>query len=377
MKNVALSGTDGNVLGPAFMDSNRLMSAVGNNCGNLVFQYAANRLIGEHTLIVGRTVGYNPTNLAKRARALVVPSANFLREGFDCSNFVDFLERIELPLVFLGLGAQAESYDQTEFNFHPSVQRLLDLIKERSNKVSVRGDFTARVLEKLGVQNAVVTGCPSNFINPADDFADRIARKAETPMRSFITHAEEPWPKSPEKAAADRRLLEWTRTGRGIMIQQSVPAMIDFLRERNAFAGEGPGEHFEASLHKALMRDHDIEEFRDFIATKMRTYVSVDQWMEDSAKYDFSVGLRLHGNMAAWQAGTPSLWIHHDARTRELAETMALPSISIENFMESCHTIQDARAYWQFDKDGYAERRKELRAALDSVLEAHDIKTAA
>jgi hypothetical protein len=376
MTKVALSGTDGNVLGPAFMNCDRLMSAVGNNCGNLVFQYAANRLVGEKVLIVGRDVGYSPVHLKKRARALVIPSANFLREGFDFSNFVDFLERSELPLVFLGLGAQAESFDQTKFDFHPSIDRLVSLLKERTKKISVRGEFTARVLDSLGVDNAVVTGCPSNFINTAEDFADRIEQKAAMPMRSFITHAEEPWPKSPVKAEADRRLVEWTRAGRGVMVQQSVPAMIAFLRKSNMLSGAYDGDHFEDALHKALMRDHDIEEFRDFLATKMRTYVSVDQWMEDSAKYDFSVGLRLHGNMAAWQAGTPALWIHHDARTRELAETMVLPSLAIEDFMETCHTIEDARDRWEFDKDGYVARRAQLRIALNSVLEAHDIKLA-
>ena len=39
---------------------------------------------------------------------------------------------VQLPLLFFGLGAQARDYEQTEFDFHPSIQRLVDLIRERS-----------------------------------------------------------------------------------------------------------------------------------------------------------------------------------------------------------------------------------------------------
>ena len=133
---------------------------------------------------------------------------------------------------------------------------------------------------------------------------------------------------------------------------------------------------FEGSLRQALLPKADLETFRDFIATRMRTYVSVDQWMEDSAKFDFSIGPRLHGNMAAWQAGTPSLWIYHDARTQELVETMALPRISLDDFLSNCESIEAARSNWKFDAASYAENRVRLRAAFNSVLRMHDIEVA-
>ena len=375
MKYIALAGTDGNVPGPAFMETQRLVRAVGQNCGNLMFQYGAKSIIAEKSAVIGKDVPHHVGQIKKEARALVVPSANFLREGFDMSGFVDFIESLDLPLVFLGLGGQAETLDQTEFDFHPSIDRLIALIKERSNSVSVRGEFTARLLDSKGVENVVITGCPSHFINKAPDFAERIAQKAAQPMRSFITHAEEPWPKSARKKQVDSRLVKWTWEGRGIMVQQSVPAMIEYLRQSNPFADQMPGEHFEESLRNTLAPNHDIEEFRDFVAAKLRTYVSADQWMEDSAKYDFSVGMRLHGNMAAWQAGTPSMWIYHDARTQELTETMGLPRISLDDFLENCGTIEDVRDRFEFDAAEYDATRENLRKEMRSVLKAHDIET--
>lgn len=373
MKGIAVTGTRGHVPGISFLDTTEAMRRVGNNCGNLVFQYAVDRLIAEETQIVGQDIPWDPDKVRETCRVVVIPSANFLRENFDFTGMVSFLERTELPLVFLGLGAQADDFDKAHFDFHPSILRLIDLIKERCAKVSVRGEFTIRVLEKYGVTNAAVTGCPSNFINPSPDLPDMIARKLDRPMESFITHADEPWPKKPIKKEVERRLVEWTRKGRAIMVQQSVPTEIRYLRQNNPFA-EGPEKpRFEESLAKTIMPTRSIEDFREFVATRLRTYFSVDQWLEDSAKFDFSVGFRLHGNMVAWQAGTPALWITHDSRTTELVETMTLPHIPIDEFLENRLTVQDAIALLSFDKDAYRTQRKTLFARLIEVFRTESI----
>lgn len=373
MKSIALSGTRGNAAGIPFIDTQAAMRKVGNNCGNLVFQYAVTNLIDEPVKVIGEDISWNVKKIQETCRAMVIPSANFLREGFDFTGYVEFLEKADLPLVFIGLGAQADDFDKKEFDFHPSVLRLIDLIKERSEKVSIRGEFTARVLERYGISSYEITGCPSNFINQAPDFPEIIARKLQEPLRSFITHADEPWPKKQVKKDTERRLVDWTRNGRALMVQQAVPKMIEYMRQNNPFATEEVGAHFEGSLAKTLMPGADIEEFRDFMAVKMRTYYSVEQWLEDSSKFDFSIGLRLHGNMAAWQSGTPALWITHDSRTQELSDIMGLPNIGIEDFLDNCATIDDAWQRIDFDPDAYRQRRALLKTRLDSVLQAAGI----
>lgn len=373
MKSVALTGTRGHVPGVVFMDTSEAMRRVGNNCGNLVFQFAVDRMIGDPTKVVGEDIPWAPEKIKEECCVVAVPSANFLREGFDFSPFVSFLERTELPLMFLGLGAQADTFEQTSFTFHSSILRLIDLIKERSCQVSVRGEFTARVLAEYGVTNVVVTGCPSNFINLSPKLPDVIASKLQQPLESFIAHADEPWPQNQIKRDIERRLVDWTRNAHGVMVQQSVPAEIEYLRRNNFLAGDLDYNEFEGKLAQALMPDCHISSFREFVLTKLRNYFSVDQWMEDSAKFDFSVGLRLHGNMVAWQAGTPALWVNHDSRTRELAETMALPTISARKFVEECLSPHDARDRIDFDKSAYEKRRAVLGKAFLSVLRKHAV----
>lgn len=374
MKKILVSGTRGYIPGLPFMNTAEAMQSVGQNCGNLMFQYAVEHLLDEPTLLAGKETSWDPVEIREECRVVVIPSANFLRENFDFTAMVNFLEGVNLPLVFIGLGAQADDFEKDKFNFHPSILRLLDLIRERSEKVSIRGEFTARVLERYNITNYEVTGCPSNFINPSPDFTDQIMSKLNKPMRHFITHADEPWPKNPLKSQVERKLVEWTQLGSGIMIQQSVPPVMKYLRKNNPFSTEEVAEGFEFSLMKAMMPDMEVEDLQEFAALKLRTYYSADQWMEDSSKFDFSLGLRLHGNMAAWQSGTPSLWITHDARTQELVDTMALPNIGLEDFLENCDSVEDAWDRFEFDPVAYKTRRGELRGRVNSVFAAAGVK---
>ena len=193
-------------------------------------------------------------------------------------------------------------------------------------------------------------------------------------MRYFITHADEPWPKDPRKSQVERKLVKWTQMGMAMMVQQSVPVMISYLRQNNPFSTEEVSENFETALARTLMPTLGIEDLREFVIMKLRTYYSVDQWIEDSSKYDFSLGLRLHGNMVAWQSGTPSLWITHDSRTKELVDTMALPNVGIDDFLENCETIEDARRLVEFDSASYTKRRNLLYERFSNVLKAADVK---
>ena len=373
-KPIAIMGSRGYVDSICFKSTTQAMQAVGNNTGNLAFQYACHQIVADHRLVVGHDIPWDPVQVRRDCRAVLIPSANFIREGFDFTGMVEFLEKTELPLIFVGLGAQAPNYTQRNFDLHASVYRLIALIKERSPKVSVRGDFTREVLDSFGVAHSVVTGCPSNFINPDDNLPDVIARKLQRQPRSFITHGDEPWPKERLKQLVERRLAGWTQQGAAMQSQQSVPVFMAFIRRNNPYAVEQPGDHLQESLRKALLPEATPEQFMDYLAAKLRVYFSVPQWMEDSSKYDFSVGLRLHGNMIAWQAGTPALWIHHDSRTRELAEVMAVPSLDVETFLNKCNTVEEAWKRTEFQPETYRARRALLRGRLDEVLTASGIQ---
>lgn len=372
MKKIGVVGTHGRIDGCSFLDTDELLRKVGANTGNLLFQYAVCNLLDEDYVVVGEDLPWDVKTVKDQCRILVIPSANFVRENFDFSGFVDFLDKTELPLVFLGLGAQAKNYEQTEFNFHESIDRLLDLIKRKSEKVALRGAFTDKVLRERGVDSGVITGCPTNFINKDPDFINKLKKKWSRDAFSFVATGDEPWPKDLTKRDAERKMIEWVAKGNGLYLQQSVEPFIKYARQRNLYQTAVVPEHHENSLKNALAPYMSDEEFRGFVATKMRLYYNVDQWMEDSARVDFSIGLRLHGNMAAWQSGTPAIWVYHDSRTRELAETMGLPHLSHREFLK-INSLTELRERVNFDFESYENTRHVLRDNLSNVLEAHGI----
>ncbi|TOL44139.1 polysaccharide pyruvyl transferase family protein, partial [Vibrio parahaemolyticus] len=141
-----------------------------------------------------------------------------------------------------------------------------------------------------------------------------------------------------------------------------------YARQNNSSQTELVPEHHEESLRASIAPDMSTTQFRAFVATKMRLYYSVDQWMEDSARFDFSIGLRLHGNMAAWQSGTPAIWIYHDSRTRELAETMALPHISHMDYLK-IDSLEQLRNKVDFSFSQYGKRRKLLKDRYKKILD--------
>jgi hypothetical protein len=53
---------------------------------------------------------------------------------------------------------------------------------------------------------------------------------------------------------------------------------------------------------------------------RVRFFVNIPTWLDFLRQADFSFGSRLHGNIAATLAGTPSIFFPYDARSRELAE---------------------------------------------------------
>lgn len=375
MKKVGIIGTRGFVPGCAFMATSPLLGRVGQNTGNLLFQYAVCQVVSEEYLVIGedQDLGWDVREVQDKCRSVVVPSANFIRENFDCSQFVDFLEAVNLPLVFVGLGAQAENYDKKDFSFHSSVRRLMSLLRERCVVSGVRGEFSRSILARYGVENTLVTGCPSNFLNNDSRLCEFLREKWEREPHSLLVSGDEPWPRDMNKRDVERKLIRWASAGESLYVQQSVEPFVQFVRRRNPYQSDNVGTHTEESLKEALAPWMSGEEFRIFVGTRLRMYYSVDQWLEDAARYDLSVGLRLHGNMVAWQAGTPAIWVCHDARTMELAETMGLPHVRPQELLAS-DNASDLKKSLRYSFSEYEDRRAVLQSNLCSVFGAAEIK---
>lgn len=336
-------------------NNEKFISSIGSNTGNLVFQYAIWNLLSEDKVYIG---DMSIDNINNKCSHFIVPSANFIRENSDMSSFVNYLKQVKIPLVFLGLGAQGLDYASKPLSLHKSIQDLLALIKDRGEVVGVRGYYSQEILEFYGITNSIVIGCPSNFINNDVNLYNILQHKWNKQAQNIAIVPNEPWPKQELNKLTEIKLFELSYRYPGLYIQQSVEPIIQLIRSNNSYSNLNNAQDDlrpkTLGLHGALAPTMTLDMFTTNFYNKARLYISVDQWMEDISKMDFCCGTRIHGNIVAYQAGCPSVVIHHDARTQELAEIMEYPRISMESFVK-CDNIEDIKnmAIVDFDKHEY------------------------
>ena len=92
---------------------------------------------------------------------VVLRASNYIHEEMDWGHFLDWLRAVELPVICLGVGAQAAI--RRRIALPPDALRIWQMVADRCPSIGVRGEFTASVLEDNGIKNVDVIGCPSIF----------------------------------------------------------------------------------------------------------------------------------------------------------------------------------------------------------------------
>lgn len=234
----------------------------------------------------------------------------------------------------------------------------------------MRGPFTLKVLEAHGLAGrAVVTGCPSLFINPHPDLGRKIAAKAQRPVEQVaVTAGHQKWKQLGRIEQSLTRLLE----GGGSYVVQSPMEMVALARGEADILPEAD----LLELRDYACPELSPDEFMRWSRRHARAFFNVSEWMEHMRGVDFVVGTRIHGVMLAIQAGTPGLCIAHDSRTREMCETMGLPFVMARDIIGGAR-LEELRARFVFDGEAFDRHRRTLAERLDAFLQANDILASA
>lgn len=356
-KPVAMVGTSGLVHASWSVPTPEAFNLVGRNTGNLAFQHACWSLFEEEKFVVGS--GFDAAAVRERASLLCLPAANFLYSGFDLGGLAARIEATKLPVLILGLGAQAfRSIDEVKLK--PGTERFMQVIAERSKVIPVRGPYTAAVLERYGIKNFAVLGCPSNFINPARDLGAQILRRWRE-RRDFLAYAPTFYSYTADVEMAIFRAFE-DRIGE-IVAQDPEEAVAIGRGERSPALDE-----YLAAKAGFLSKLPEAERGR--VVRLLRAYFNADAWLESYLRFDGVIGTRIHGINLGWQAGRAAMVVSYDLRTEELADTMGVPMV------KSAHVRQD-NIEALFDErieacaPRYDERRARLATALMDVIRAN------
>jgi len=370
-------GSKGSIANAHSLSASQFLDACGKNTGNLLFQYACTKLFEGVSLgNIGHDIPYRHDHVNGKHEFLILPCANFINPRFDMSGLVNYLKKVTIPIIPIGLGAQHESTSDgfPELSSMPeSIQELVGIFRLSSPKVFVRGEFTKTILVKYGVDEdrICVIGCPSNFIGDEVQMKAGFERcsKIEDDDISLLVTGDEVWPKNPAKREVEKQLVSLLlERGGGYLVQSVEPLVSNMMSSKSSKISDEFCKILKQIGFKGLP-----EEPRSYL----RLYDSVHSWMFGIRDISFSTGLRLHGNMCSLQCGIPAVWIYHDSRTEELCKIMALPCISLktasDHLITGCY-LSSVRDSAHEGLDHYLQIRARLRNEMLESLESIGIQ---
>ena len=320
MKKVGVVGID--LIKLPNLKGKEALDASGNNFGNMLFTNAAYQQINN-----AQHIGFNwePEKIREECSSIFIPAANWINTKEDWGRLADLIEQTELPCTVVGLGSQINSLADVAA-IPLGTKKLNTVIAERSTGIGVRGDFTAQVVNDCGVPNVEVLGCPSIFtFGKVPELRKIVARDHSRigvgPTRYVLNKVNDT-----SHFDKQRQLYQFAIREASSIYYQSEQYEIKEL------ARENQHDDIQDVLAMEYYGINDTKQLNKAILEKGKYHTSLSNWLADVLKDDLYIGTRIHGAIAATLAGTPPVLVTHDNRTKELAETMCVPSIEIEKF---------------------------------------------
>jgi hypothetical protein len=351
-----------------------LYKGVGHNNGNLAFVYA----IASHLANPTKFFPWHasPEALQKSADIIVIPCANQLGKHTDLGVMADKLEKTGLPVVAIGLGAQADSYEH-DIELSDGTLRwaqvLAKLAVSPSPNMYTRGAFTKGQLDKLGIGSAVAGGCPSYFTNQSPLLGQKIAAnwpKDQLPRGISVAGGHQAWVKTRE---IEHQLISMMMdpAAPGQYVVQSMGDMIKM--SRCDFDTIEPS--VLQRIHAHTVPHYSVDEFKAWCRNYARSFYDVPSWMDTLRRHDLTVGSRYHGVALALQAERMGLTITIDSRTTELCENTGVPHMAVQD-IDFPMTRANLKKKIVFDPKTYDLHRSKSAASYIEFLTSNKIKPA-
>jgi hypothetical protein len=348
-----LRGIDGTIDN---LDWNNLNLLFGGNSGNMVFKYAI-----EHQ-IEGDFIFYRWGTPAKKINSevdiIVLPAANQLGLHTDLKFFANQVEQLTIPMVVIGLGAQAKSLED-ELQLNEGTLNWLKAILNNGKKFGInniytRGPYTTKEIKRLTGRDTIPGGCPSFFMNKNPKLGQRIQQNLEDrkDRRNEVSIASADYNKSKMKDVEAYLLsfLEKDNFNGKYIIQHP-----------DGFMKIGLGDYsdkkaFDKAKNFLSFEGSDIE-FEHWLRRRGKVFRSVQGWIEHLSEVSFVIGMRYHGVALALQAGTLGIVLTIDSRTEELSEQTGVPYLNVSD-LDLTLSREQLYEKVNFDPQKYDQFRK-------------------
>ncbi|WP_425584027.1 polysaccharide pyruvyl transferase family protein [[Roseibacterium] beibuensis] len=279
-------------------------------------------------LDLGETVrvGFGGT-LSQPVERAIIRGSTYLHKHFNFDDANKTLDSIDAPMAIVGLGAQNPTQDASYLDGNEGARDFIARLNEKSASISVRGDFTAAVVERLGGKNIRVTGCPSLFYTLSAPQV-RVPEMLAMPERSvgvsihsglsanIFCHAPH------EARAMHGRVIAWALENAANLsvFEQGV------LREYDIADHDLPFDERRQAASEVIARMKAEELFSpERLMAHMVSVKSIEEWLAKARDLDAILGFRFHGNMVALLQGKPCYYYVYDSRLTEFCDVYGLP----------------------------------------------------
>lgn len=353
----------GRVPEPWSLSAQEVMKKTGNNTGNLAYWYSAPRLFdAKFHLVQGLA---HAEQLKGKVDLFLFPASNQLNQNSDMGTIADIIETLDIPCLVIGLGAQSET-ESTFPKLKDGTVRFVQEVAKRTPSILCRGNYTKSLLESLGVNNVMVGGCSTIFIN--DDVT--LGKKLEKRIRRKVDRVNiASGQVNPAVQSVERKLLGFLeQIGSGSYTIQHPPILFKALINDDLSAEE---KSICTNLARRFLDVDASESLVSFLHRYASYHLDVESWMLDLSLHTHSIGTRIHGNILALQSEIPALCITTDTRTRELCEVLKVPSIQSENFSSSVSAdvdLNEVFSWVDFSAREFDENRLRLAAVYSEIF---------
>lgn len=284
---------------------------IGGNSGNLIFAHAIIRNLTTDNIKLEsdhyRAEALGAEFVNENYEAFVIPLADAFRPDFVgvLKNLTSFIKELKIPVYLIGAGIRAPynvSKDELKFKFDDVVRDFVRAVLDKSSMVGLRGDITSQYLTNLGFKEGRdhrAIGCPSMY-----------------------TFGENLNIRDVDLSKGDDLLLATNRS------KSAPPHVLQYIHELHnkysnaAFIPQGLDEF---KLLYTGVESFDLPNYPsnssaiEYSTGNAKFFLSAPAWIDYLETRDFTFGTKLHGNITATIAGTPSISIPIDGRMNELA----------------------------------------------------------
>jgi hypothetical protein len=264
--------------------------------------------------------------------------------------WAEMVNKLKIPVVGVGGGVQLGWDDGLEPGdaVDRGTKKLVSAILDRSAKISVRGEVTGAYLKRLGFgdEHVTVTGCPSLYLY-GPDYEVKPKGPLTTNSKVGITIAVRDYGFAP---FANRAFEQYPNI---MYIGQTSGDLATFVWGQDRLVDAKPD--IPVHLDHPYMREG-----------KARMFLDARTWVDFLREYDYMLGTRIHGNVAALVGGTPATLISMDKRTHELGEFHDIPTIRRPDLRED-DTVASV-----FERSDWTAFNKGLRPRYEAFCRFFD-----